>query len=162
MNHSNRYSISILLYYTIIIFPNNRKSFHIQINSVMSWQKLVNSNTGNYCHVKNGLILIIHSQKRQSQKAVLQQENQISLHIAVYLRSFYFFFVRRYAGMQIFHFLMSHEDFERSIKKFLSPNLLRNIQDKLDNLKKKVGFAVCRIWYSFYQQLGLALVRQSY
>ena len=40
-------------------------------------------------------------------------------------------------------FLMSHEDFERSLKKYLSPTLYRNVQDKLDNIRKKVRVDPC-------------------
>ena len=39
--------------------------------------------------------------------------------------------------MAIFHFLMSHDDFERTLKKTLSPNTLRNIQDKLETLRRR-------------------------
>ena len=45
----------------------------------------------------------------------------------------------RYNGSKIFHMLMSHEDFDRVLNKHLPQSTLRNISDKLENLKRKVS-----------------------
>ena len=47
----------------------------------------------------------------------------------------YFF---RYNGQCIIHLLMSHEDFDRMLKKNIPPNSLRNVQDKIDMIRRKV------------------------
>jgi hypothetical protein len=39
--------------------------------------------------------------------------------------------------------LMNHEDFDRMVTKHVAANTLRNVQDKLDNLKKKVSSLLC-------------------
>ncbi|KAK3737948.1 hypothetical protein RRG08_028572 [Elysia crispata] len=43
----------------------------------------------------------------------------------------------RYYGRKILYILMSHQDFDRMLTKYLPANTLRNIQDIVDNLKQK-------------------------
>ncbi|KAI8785321.1 TOG array regulator of axonemal microtubules protein 1 [Biomphalaria glabrata] len=43
----------------------------------------------------------------------------------------------RYYGRKILHMLMSHPEFEKMLSKHLPGNLLRNVQDVVDNLKQK-------------------------
>ncbi len=47
----------------------------------------------------------------------------------------------RYYGQKIFYTLMSHEDFERMLNKYVSASTLRNINDKLETLKKRVSLS---------------------
>uniref|UniRef100_A0A2C9KUR5 TOG domain-containing protein n=1 Tax=Biomphalaria glabrata TaxID=6526 RepID=A0A2C9KUR5_BIOGL len=42
-----------------------------------------------------------------------------------------------YYGRKILHMLMSHPEFEKMLSKHLPGNLLRNVQDVVDNLKQK-------------------------
>ena len=44
----------------------------------------------------------------------------------------------RYYAQKIFFLLMSHEDFDKMMHKYVPSQSLRNIQDKLDTLRKKV------------------------
>ncbi|GFR83234.1 protein FAM179B-like [Elysia marginata] len=43
----------------------------------------------------------------------------------------------RYYGRKILYILMSHQDFDKMLTKYLPANTLRNIQDIVDNLKQK-------------------------
>ena len=43
----------------------------------------------------------------------------------------------RYNGQKIMYTLMAHDDFEKMLNKHVSASMLRNIQDKLDTLKRK-------------------------
>ena len=47
--------------------------------------------------------------------------------------------VSRYYAQKIFFLLMSHEDFDKMMHKYVPSQTLRDIQDKLDTLKKKVS-----------------------
>ena len=44
----------------------------------------------------------------------------------------------RYYGRKILWLLMSHQEFDRMLTKYLPANTLRNIQDVVENLKSKV------------------------
>ena len=47
-------------------------------------------------------------------------------------------FYSRYYGQKILYMLMSHQDFEKMMNKHVPASTLRNIQDKIDSLKRKV------------------------
>jgi len=44
----------------------------------------------------------------------------------------------RYNGQRILYGLMSHEEFDKMMNKYVSATTLRNVKDKLEVLKKKV------------------------
>lgn len=45
----------------------------------------------------------------------------------------------RYNGRKILWLLMSHQEFDRMLTKYLPANTLRNIQDVVESLKSKVS-----------------------
>ena len=62
--------------------------------------------------------------------------------------------VSRYNGQRMLYTLMHHEDFERMMNKHVAPNNLRNIQDKLDNLKRKVPTSCASLLF-FYLRMNV-------
>ena len=67
----------------------------------------------------------------------------------VILYIFLIFIYCRYNGQCIMYMLMSHEDFDKMLKKYLAANTLRSVQDKIDILKKKVCYILpsWQYWY---------------
>lgn len=55
----------------------------------------------------------------------------------------------RFCARKMFHILMAYEDFDKILPKYLSRDVLNNIQEKLDHLKAKV----CQFHYQVYYEV---------
>lgn len=50
--------------------------------------------------------------------------------------------ISRYYGKKILYQLMSHQDIDKMLTKYLPANTLRSVQDVVDNLRQKVCISV--------------------